>query len=464
VKTKRYRAVNLVILLFVGLAIACCDNSLNLAEAGQAGEDNFDTLYAEVANLSGDAAYDFFTTLKDRGLTDDQILRFFIGLPLSSANAQAASIYENDGLAGFTQLYPYGNTYGGYVWNFGDGTEFVGPLTGASGKLPFTDYLANPNDSIGGTKKEYVFGYVGGGSIHPWASAIWDTVVWQADRFTNLTLLAQQHDGDDAKMSSVIDTMIARRVDVLLVHPRGEAATKPCVERALRAGIPVVVMDKMSGAPNVNVQIAGNFPANGAQLGMVLVDQLKKEGGIKGNVIFLRKQLGGTDDAIRGGHFLKVISYFPDIKILQNYHDNNNRTDAFNNSQAALQAYSEIDAFVTLGDHQALAAVEAINIVGRMNSRAGGKKIFVMTCDDSKESLAMLKNGGIDALAPYTPHIGDIGVRAAVMLMEGKEVPKNIILPNIPIITSDGRTLFGMKTLTLDTWSEYTFGAEVSRK
>jgi ribose transport system substrate-binding protein len=462
-KTERARTIILSIVLCISLALGYCEDSQASPAGAPNGGDNFGALYAEVANLSGDAAYDFFMSLKDKGLTDDQILRFFIDLPLSHANEQAASIYENDGLVGFTQLYPYGATVNEYVWEIGEGTDFIGPLTGASGKLPFTNYIPAPEATIGGPKKEYVFGYVGGGSMAPWAAALWDAVVWQGNRFKNLTLLAQQHDGDDSKMSSIVDTMIARRVDVLIIHPRGEAATKPCVQRALNAGIPVVVLDKMSGAPDVNVQVAGNYPANGAQLGMFLVNQLKEEGGIKGNIVFLRKPLGGTDDGLRGGHFLKVISYFPGIKILQSYHDNNNRADAFNNVQASLQAYPEIDAFVAEGDHQGLAAVEAINLAGRMHSRSEGKKIFIINCDDSKEVLSMLENGNVDGIAPYTPHTGDVGVRAAVMLMEGREVPKNVVLPNLPIITRDGKTLFGMKTLTLDMWGEYTFGAEVSR-
>ena len=56
--------------------------------------------------------------------------------------------------------------------------------------------------------------------------------------------------------------------------------------------------------------------------------------------------------------------------------------EAFQNAQNALQAYDNIDVFYGTGDHEALAALEAVKMADRMNSREGGKKILIVSIDD----------------------------------------------------------------------------------
>lgn len=437
------------------------------AKVGAPGSDGeFDELYEECKDLSGPDAYQYFMALKgDKDLTDDQILRFFIGLPLSTANQDAYNTYVNDGMEAFTQTYPYGNTYNNYAWEIGSGTEFVGPLAGDQGKLPFTDYIPmQGGTTIGDPNKTYTVAFIGGGPISTYGTANWDACVWQLNQFTNVEAMAISHRGSDDIFSSTIDTFIANKVDAAIISPRSEAVSKPCMERLVAAGIPVITADRLTGCDDVDVACAGNYPANGAQLGMYLVQKLYEEDGdINANIIFMRKQKGGTDDAIRGGHFLKVISYFPGIKILQNYHDNSARPEAFANIESAIQQYQNIDAVICLGDHQALSAREALTLVDRMNSREGGKKVIIATCDDSKETMMWIKAGQIDMAAPYSPYTGDIAARVAAMIINGDTVPHYILWPNIPAVVSDGSSLFNMATMAYEDWAPYGFGPEVSQ-
>ena len=423
--------------------------------------EEFAELYAELEGKTGQDAYDFFDSLKSRGLNDHQILRFFIHLPLSHANEQAANIYEQDGLEAYSQFYPYGEAYNNYTWQPGSGTDIVAPFTGVNLRLPFTDYLPMEADTIGDPSTTYNVGVVSAGSVHPWSSTVADAFLWQLQQLSNVNINFQEHLGDDSKLSSIMDTFIAQNVDAILVHPRSEAGSGPAVRRALAADIPVIAVDTLTGSEDITVQVAGNFPANGVQNAMFLLDQLHNEGSLEANMIFLRKPLGATNDALRTGHFLKVISYFPEIKILQSYFDKNSKTEAFDNAQAALMAYPEIDVFLNLGDHEALAAYEAITMADRMYSREGGKKIIMLCHNDSREVMKMVGEGNFECTAPSTPLIGDIGARALAMVLAGQEVPQYLVLPNIPLITLDGRTLFGMQTQAVDDWKAYGYGPEV---
>ena len=275
---------------------------------------------------------------------------------------------------------------------------------------------------------------------------------------TNVETTVLDAEFDNNAMASHFDTFISQGVDGILVWPMVEAPTGPPVQRAVEAGIPVVSVDRLSGYDDITSRVTGNFPANGAQVGMALIHQLGEEGSLDAKMVMLRKPLGSTADAVRTGHMLKVLSYFPGIEILQSYHDTDNREEAFANAEAALQAYPEIDIFFGTGDHEALAAWEATDLAGRLNSRADDKKIIFLSIDDSKEALTHVQEGDFEVNTPYTPLIADIGMRVLLSIIAGEEMPQDIITPNLPMVTPDGAEIFGLQTQTVDEWWEYSFG------
>ena len=359
----------------------------------------------------------------------------------------------------YGEAYPVGATYDNFEWSNGMGTEITGPYSGNSLKLPFTDYIAEADKDV-----SFNIGVVFHGFSHPWLVNWVDSARWELDKYPNVKYTVLDGEFDDNKMAEQIDSLIAQGVDGIIVWPQTEAGTTAAVKRIVDAGIPVVTVDRLSGCKDVDVKVAGNFPANGAQNGMYLVWKLAQESGgkeIAGNMVMLRKPLGSTADAVRTGYMLKVLSYFPDIHILQSYFDSDSREEAYVNAETALNAFDNIDIFYGTGDHEALAALEAVNAAGRMDSREGGKKIIFLSIDDSKEAITCVKNGDIEVNTPYTPLIADVGVRVMLQLLSGADLPSNIITPNIPMVTTEGEVIFGLQTQKPDEWYQYTFGPDV---
>ncbi len=421
-------------------------------------------MVAECAALSGADALAYFESLADKGLSDDEIMQFFIDLPVSQANADIYKLYQDEGFETYGASYPKPNPYDNFVWEKGSGTEIVGEFSKNNLKLPFTDYVPIDGTTIGDANKTYTIGVAFHGFSHPWLINWADAAKYAADQFTNVKTVFLDGEFDNNTMANQIDTLIAQKVDGILVWPMVEAPTGPPIDRALQAGIPVVTSDRLSGSTDVTSRVSGNFPANGAQTGMYLVWKLAQEnnGAVAGNVIMLRKPLGSTADAVRTGHFLKVISYFPDIKILQSYHDTDSREEAFINAQTALQAYPDIDAFFGTGDHEALAAYEATVAANRLNSRADGKKIIFLSIDDSKEAITQVKDGNFEVNTPYTPLQSDIAMRVLLKVVAGESMPQDVTTPNIPMVTTNGDKIFGLQSQKPDEWYQYTFGPPIS--
>jgi ribose transport system substrate-binding protein len=449
-----------LLLLGLCLAVAGCGSTEEVSgEAASADSDSkFQALYDEVAGLEGDEALKFFQSLPDKGVEGTEVIDFFVDLPISDANAQIHDLFEEEGFERYLAGYPRGDAYEGFEWEQGSGTEIKGPFSELALKLPFTDYVPLPEGPIGDSGKTYDIGVTFHGFDHPWLINWADAAKWEADRHSNVKVKVLDAQYDNNKMASHFDTFVSQDVDGILVWPMVEAPTGPPAQRAVAAGIPVVSVDRLTGYKDVTSRVTGNFPANGAQAGMALIHKLGEEGSLDANMVMLRKPLGSTADAVRTGHMLKVLSYFPGIKILKSYHDTDNREEAYSNAQAALQAYRDIDVFFGTGDHEALAAWEATELAKRTNSREGGKKIIFLSIDDSKEALTHVRKGDFEVNTPYTPLIADIGMRVLLNTVAGEQMPKDIITPNIPMVTPKGEEIFGLKTQTPDQWWEYTFG------
>lgn len=433
--------------------------------AAGGGDELVEQCVAEAAMLSDMDAVNYWNGLKsEKGLTDDQIIQFFIDLPLSDANPQVKALYEDEGFEASTGNYPKADMYEGYVWEKGEGVEATGEVTGNSMKLPYSDdYVPVDAGPIGDPSKTYRIGVMNLDS-GAWLGDLSDSIYYEAARHENVELIPMMYEGDMNKYSTQMDTLIADGVDAIIIWPLIEASAGPAVERAEAAGIPCITVDRTTSWQDVTCRITGNFPANGAQMGMYTVWALAKETNgesVAGNVVLIRKPAGSTADATRCGYALKVLSYMPGINILQSYfNQTDGREEALMLAQSALQAYDDIDVMITGDEAMACTAYEACKEADRL-TKANGERMIITGTDESREYFHIMDDyAGIDMCAPYTPFIGDIGMRAAVKILDGEDVPQDIATPNIPMVTLDGAEIFGLQTMTTADWSEYVWGAE----
>jgi len=241
--------------------------------------------------------------------------------------------------------------------------------------------------------------------------------------------------------------------------PAREAPMGPPVERAEAANIPVVSLDRRAAAPNISTEVLGNFYANGLQQGLFL----NHVAGGEGNIIMNRKPLGSTADAMRSGAFMEAIGDYNYV-ISESMHTNSSRKAAFEATQDALQAHDDVSVIFNTGGEEALGALDAVKEANRLNTAPGGKKIIILVNDDSKETVNEVRKGNMDVVVPYTPLLGGIGVRAALLHIGAKEglnakPPKQIITPNLPMITKEKMIISGITTITPDEWP-YAYGPE----
>ena len=401
---------------------------------------------------------DFLTYVESLDLKDQQALDFWKRIPVSRANKQVQRLFRKESFAIYMTKYPRPE---GHAESFtpGMGTEITGPISGQSLKLPFTDYYPLPAGPIGDPDKTYRIGYTIHGLGHSWLLNNADSAQWEAQRHPNVELTVLDAEFDNQRQVEQIDSWVKDQVDGILVWPMQEAPTGPSIDRAHAAGIPTVTIDRQVGSRKVLAQITGNFPANGAQQGVYLIHRLLQEiGKVEGNILMIRKPLGSTADAMRTGHFLKVISYFPGLKIIDSKHNSSNREKSKQQVAEALKQHADIDVIFCTGAEQGMGAVLAVDEAQRWDSRAEGKRIIILSNDDLFESLQAMRDNKIGVTAPYTPLLGGLGLRVLLENLAGESVPRNVVTPDLPMITRERMNIFGIQTISIDDWIPYSYG------
>jgi len=409
----------------------------------------------KVSTLRDMAFIDYVNELDLRG---QEALDFWKKIPISRANEQVFRLFRQEAFAIYMSKYPQQNES---IEDFqvGTGTDITGPMSKQSLKLPFSRLYPLPAGPIGDPDRIYRIGYTIHGFEHPWLLNNADSAIWEANRHSNVELTVLDPQFSNEKQVEQVDNWVEEDLDGILIWPMQEAPTGPPVSRAIAAGIPTVSVDRLVGARNVSARITGNFPANGTQQGMYLVHKLLQETGkVEANILMIRKPLGSTADSMRTGHFLKVISYFPGIKILESYHNSSSRDDSYKQVSEALAKYPKVDVIFCTGAEQGMGAVQAVDNAARWNSRDNDRHIMILNNDDLYEALLAMKEGKLAMTSPYTPLLGALGVRVLLKIISGDKVPHDVITQDLPMITKLKENVFGIETITVDEWIPYSYG------
>lgn len=218
---------------------------------------------------------------------------------------------------------------------------------------------------------------------------------------------------DQKKQVADIEDLIAQKVDAIIVQPVTTTSADASIEKAVAGGIPVVLHTGQIASTAYTTEIQG-----GAQnFGKVMGDFLVKELGGKGNIWVLRGLAGHPEDTNRyegfkaslAGTEIKITAeengdwvYDKARKVCETLYLNDPKVDGIWSSGADMTRAC-VDVFKQFG-----AAIPPI-------TGEGNNGFFGQWIADGYKSIS----------AEYAPAQGAAGVRAAIALLEGKELKKH---------------------------------------
>ncbi len=250
----------------------------------------------------------------------------------------------------------------------------------------------------------------------------------------NLIVQAADREVDVEKQMQIVENLIQAKVGALCVTPSGSREIVPAIDKANRAGIPVLIVDTRvdeKALRESHGQIATFIGSDNYEGGKLAGEFIAKRLGGKGKVAVLEGIPGHEtgDSRLRG--FREAIKAAPEIQIVASQTANWERDQGFNVFQNILQAHPDVQAVFACSDLMALGAVEAI---------AAAKKtgqIIVVGFDALPEARKAVEQGTMEATVAQSPAtMGELAVENAYRLLKGEKIEAEITVP-IKLITKE---------------------------
>ncbi len=236
-----------------------------------------------------------------------------------------------------------------------------------------------------------------------------------------LIVQAAERELDVEKQMQIVENLLQTQIDVLCLTPSGSRELIPAIEKANRAGIPVVTIDTRvdtSTAPGLLIEtFVGSDNYQGGRLAGEYV--LGKLGQAK---VAILEGIPGheTGDArLRG--FRDAVKDSEGIEIVASQPANWERDQGFTVFQNMLQAHPEIDTLFACSDLMALGAMEAIAAAGKEG------QIRVVGFDALGEARQAIDEGRMLAsIAQFPSEMGRIAVESAHKLLQGEKLAETL--------------------------------------
>lgn len=250
----------------------------------------------------------------------------------------------------------------------------------------------------------------------------------------------QAHD-DNTHQIKDIESLIERKVDLLIVAPNEAEAITPVIEKAYDAGIPVILIDRKINSKKYTAYVGADNYEIGRRAGEYIADRLKG----KGRVIEITGLRGSTPAVERHRGMMEALKATPDVQVIASVEAGWFQQKAGEVMDSLLDVYPQVDLVFAQNDRMAIGAYEK----ARQKKRAG--QIAFVGVDAVTDGVESVAGGRLDATFIY-PTGGDKVMQVAMAILRGEPYQRENILSTALVNRANARVMqMQMKhILTLD--------------
>jgi len=238
-----------------------------------------------------------------------------------------------------------------------------------------------------------------------------------------------QKEDDRAQQITVVEDVISRGVDGIVLAPLDDRALVRPVQDAMRDKIPVVSVDSgLQGKDFISYIATDNYQGGvlaGRRMGGLLAG--------KGRILVIRYQAGSASTTERERGFLETIEReFPGLTVLaKDQYAGPTTETAFQVAENLLSRFHDADGLFCPNESSTFGALRAVQEAGRAGKlRFGG-------FDSSPKLVQALSEGLLDGLVLQNPvKMGYLGVRTMVQYLRGETISQ-LIDTGVALATKD---------------------------
>jgi ribose transport system substrate-binding protein len=227
-----------------------------------------------------------------------------------------------------------------------------------------------------------------------------------------------REDDRDAQIR-VVEDMISRRVDGLVLAPLDDTALARPAEEARRWGIPTVIIDStLEWDGRVSFVATDNHRG-----GALAAERLGSLLGNRGTVVVMRYQEGSASTRERERGFLETLARdFDGIQVVSsNQYGGSTTESAYATAERLLIRHRRVDGLFTPNESTTFGMLRAVQDAGM------GGKVRHVGFDSSAKLISALRAGHLHGLVLQDPfRMGEVGVRTLVAHLDGQGVDRRI--------------------------------------
>ncbi|GAB5545489.1 MAG: substrate-binding domain-containing protein [Sandaracinaceae bacterium] len=228
-----------------------------------------------------------------------------------------------------------------------------------------------------------------------------------------------QREDDRAAQVRVVEDMVSRGVDAIVLAPLDSTALVPVATEATGEGIPVVIFDSgIEWDGLVSFVATDNY-----QGGVLAAERMNTLLGGEGRVMVMRYQEGSDSTSRREAGFLETMrERFSAIEIVSdNQYGGATTETAYQTAENLLVRFPEVDGVFTPNESTTFGMLRAL----QEGNRTGDVKLVGF---DANEGLvAALRAGQVHGLVLQNPErMGELAVRTAIAHLDGETVEARI--------------------------------------
>src|SRR2546423_9139702 len=231
--------------------------------------------------------------------------------------------------------------------------------------------------------------------------------------------------GKDDKQISDLADLQTKNCNAFIISPNTTDALTPAVEKACQTGVPVVVFDR---GVTTNCPVTFVHPIGGYAFGAAAAEFIAQKAGKGGQGLALRipPRVDRLEDRWAAA---KTIFDKAGVNVVCVEVTDGDPAKTKTIISDYLQRFGNLGGVWLDAGATSLAAAEAF--------QDAGKPVAPLTAEDQQDFLQLWQQKKLTAIAPtYPVYQWRTAVIAATMILSGKQVPKEWVLPQ-PVITAD---------------------------
>jgi ribose transport system substrate-binding protein len=226
-----------------------------------------------------------------------------------------------------------------------------------------------------------------------------------------------QKEDDRAQQITVVEDVISRGVDGIVLAPLDDRALCRPVQDAMREKIPVIIIDSgLQGKDYISFVATDNYQGGvlaGKRMGELLQGQ--------GRIFLIRYQEGSASTTERERGFLETVQKeFPDFKLLvKDQYAGSTTESAYQLAENLIGRFPDVEGIFCPNESSTFGTLRALQ-----ESQLAGKVKFV-GFDSSPKLVQALRDGHIHGLVLQNPvKMGYLGVTEMVQHLRGQKIPE----------------------------------------